>query len=124
MLFRSNILYTFTSASDEDTFSDIYQRMIRSLDSVIGKYERVMFAAGHEHSLQVFRDGRGHGPEYTLVSGAANSNKVSGVWHNEDTRFALAREGFMELDITAEGVYLKVFTIDGAEPVTGFWLAI
>lgn len=119
-----NVLYAFTSAEDEDTFSDIYQRMIVSIKGVLSRYERVIYAAGHEHSLQVFRDGKESGPEYTLVSGAANSNKVSGVWHNEDTRFAMAREGFMELEITGDGVYLKVFTIDSNEPVAGFWLDI
>ncbi len=119
-----NLLYAFTSAEEEDTFSDIYKRMIYAVKGVLSKHQRIIYAAGHEHSLQVFRDGRGRGPEYTLVSGAANSNKVSGVWHNEDTRFAMAREGFMEMEITDEGVYLKVFTIDGEEPVTGFWLDI
>ena len=57
------------------------------------------------------------------MSGAANSNKVSGVRHNENTRFALSQEGFMELNITSDGVYLQVFDIHTDGPVAGFWLS-
>ena len=116
----------FPEAADEDTPSPIYQQMIADLNRVMSKYQRVIYAAGHEHSLQVFRGGgpqRG-GAQYTLVSGAANSNKLSGVWHNDNTRFALSQEGFMELNLTDAGVYLQVFDVHSEDPVAGFWLDI
>lgn len=117
-----NLLYVFTDAIDEDVMSQRYQLYIASINEVAANYARVIFAAGHEHSLQVFRRPHDHGPEYTLVSGAANTSKVSGVWHSEDTRFALAKEGFMELNVTAEGVYLQVFDVEHEAAVTGYWL--
>ncbi len=122
-----NIIFTlFPQAAEEDTCHPLYQRMIADLYEVMGKHDRVLYAAGHEHSLQVYRDAneKGQGPEYSLVSGAGNSNKVSGVWHNENTRFALSQEGFMELNITDQGVYLQVFDIHHEESRGGFWLDI
>lgn len=123
--FFIKLIYTiFPQAMDEDTYSPVYQRMIADLYGVMGQYDGVMFAGGHEHSLQVFghESPDGKGPEYTLVSGAANTSKLSGVWHNDNTRFALSQEGFMELSVTDDGVYLQVFDIHHEAPVAGFWL--
>ncbi|MFT5482581.1 MAG: hypothetical protein ACI9GW_001232 [Halieaceae bacterium] len=117
------ILYAFTDAEDEDTNSSRYQLYIAAINEVVTKYDKVIFAAGHEHSLQVFRSSNDQGPEYTLVSGAANTSKVSGVWHTDDTRFALAQEGFLELAVTAQGVYLQVFDINHDQAVGAYWLA-
>ena len=116
----------YPEAMNEDTYAPIYMAMIADLDKVMGRYRRIMFAAGHEHSMQLFRrpHAREHGPEYTLVSGAGNSNKVSGVWHNDNTRFALSQEGFIELSVTGDGVYLQAFDIHTEGPVAGFWLDI
>lgn len=124
--FIKTIFMVFPEAADEDTYSPIYQAMITDINAVTGKYERVIYAAGHEHSLQVFHhhQGEGTGPEYSLVSGAANSNKISGVWHTPNTRFALSQEGFMELSLTNQGTYLQVWDIHNEAPVAGFWLAL
>ncbi len=125
-LFIKSIFLVFPEAAEEDTYDPLYQRMIADLEGVMGKFQRLIYAAGHEHSLQVFRpaqSGKG-GPQYTLVSGAGNSNKISGVWHNENTRMALAQEGFLELNVTGNGVYLQVFDIHNEEARAGFWLAL
>lgn len=107
---------------DQDIDHPRYQRMIAALRQVFARYPGVIYAAGHEHSLQVFGASAGESPAYTLVSGAGNSSKVSGVWHNENSRFALSQEGFMELNITTTGVYLAVYDIHHAQAVAGFWL--
>ena len=60
----------------------------------------------------------------TIVSGPGNLNKISGVWHGENTRFALSREGFIELNVTANGTYLQVFDIEREGAIEGFWLAL
>jgi hypothetical protein len=62
------------------------------------------YAAGHDHSLQVFRSSRG--PRWTLVSGLGSSSKASGVRHDGSTLFAHSdgtTPGFMELDFLANG---------------------
>ena len=99
-----------------------YDNYVSKVSAITGKYERVIHAAGHEHSLQLFKGAAGQGADYNLVSGAGNSNKVSGVWHNENTRFALSQEGFMELAITENGVHLSVFDVHQQAAVAGFWL--
>lgn len=110
---------------DQDIDHPSYQRMIVALRQVLAKYPRVIYAAGHEHSLQVFGAAAGESsPAYSLGSGAGNSSKVSGVWHNDNSRFALSQEGFMELYITDAGVYLSVYDIHHAQAVAGFWLKL
>ena len=120
-----SIYLFFPEAKDEDTYSPIYQEMIADLNEQMAPFDKVMYAAGHEHSLQVFRHAGEENPwpDYSIVSGAANTNKLSGVWHTPNTRFALSQEGFVELAITADGIHLQVFDIYHDEAVAGFWLA-
>ncbi len=113
----------FTDVSAEDTYHPNYVRIINALDAAMKPYENIIHAGGHDHSLQVFRRPHGHAPEYTIVSGAANTSKLSGVWHTDNTRFALSQEGFIELNVTADGTYLQVFDIHHSEPRAGFWLS-
>jgi hypothetical protein len=64
----------------------------------------LLYAAGHDHSLQVF-EGRA-GPRWTVVSGLGSSSKTSDVRHDHWTRFAHAdpeRPGLMEVDFAADG---------------------
>src|SRR6185503_17202403 len=64
----------------------------------------LVYAAGHDHSLQVFRSARG--PRWTLVSGLGSSAKASAVRHGGSTLFAhsdRATPGFMELDFLTGG---------------------
>lgn len=64
-----------------------------------------VFAAGHEHSLQVLTH---DAVDYALVSGAGSSDHQSPVARRADTRFALSGAGFLVLDVTADGVRLTV----------------
>jgi hypothetical protein len=121
--FFINLIELFVDMNQDIGHPD-YDRYVSSVDSVLDKYDRVIHAAGHEHSLQLFGPPAPDRGRYNLVSGAANSNKVSGVWHNDNTRFALSQEGFMELAVTAGGVYLSVFDIHNEKPVAGFWLEL
>ena len=107
---------------DQDIQHPDYARFINDLNTVFAQSDRIIYAAGHEHSLQVFGSADGKSPEYKLVSGAGNTSKVSGVWHTDNTRFALSQEGFMELAITANGVYLSIYDIYHNDAVAEFWL--
>jgi len=99
-----------------------YDNYVDQVNGIMKRYDRVVHASGHEHSLQLFKPPAGQGATYNLVSGAGNSNKVSGVWHNDNSRFALSQEGFMELAITAKGVHLSVYSIHDEQPTAAFWL--
>jgi hypothetical protein len=107
---------------DQDIQHPDYARFINDLNTVFAQSDRIIYAAGHEHSLQVFGSADGKAPEYKLVSGAGNTSKVSGVWHTDNTRFALSQEGFMELAITKNGVYLSIYDIYHNDAVAEFWL--
>ena len=117
-----SILYMLNLEA-EDTFDPGYAELIKQFNAVFAKYDRVIFAAGHDHNLQVLREPASGGPDYNIVSGAGTSESVSGVWHGENTRFAFSREGFIELNITARGTFLQVFDIDHEGAREGFWLA-
>ncbi|MEH6548971.1 MAG: metallophosphoesterase [Pseudomonadales bacterium] len=101
-----------------------YDNYVAKVTAIMAKYDRVIHASGHEHSLQLFKPPAGIGASYNLVSGAGNSNKISGVWHNKNNRFALSQEGFMELAITGDGTYIKIFDIHQQTPAAEFWLDI
>lgn len=111
-----SVLSLFTE-NDQDTDHPNYRRLIEGIELTLARYPKAIYAAGHEHSLQVFKDGEDKSPQYRLVSGAANSSKVTGVGTNDNSLFALAQEGFMEIDIFNEQIVLRVFSINQQQAV-------
>lgn len=63
----------------------------------------LIYAAGHEHSLQVLK---GDSVDYLLISGAAASRKVTEVLSGENTLFAHQHTGFMAVDFFTDGKVL------------------
>jgi hypothetical protein len=64
----------------------------------------LLYAAGHEHSLQVFRSGRG--PRYLLVSGLGSHRKALPVGRDGDSLFAHSNAdtpGFAKIDFLRDG---------------------
>ncbi|WP_286272890.1 metallophosphoesterase [Thalassotalea hakodatensis] len=115
-------IVTFFNNNQQDVDSLKYQRLINGMNSQLIPYPKTIFAAGHDHSLQVFEQKDENKTHYNLVSGAANSAKLSGVSYNEQTQFATSQEGFIEIDVLEQGVLLKVFTINQASPIYQQWL--
>lgn len=70
-----------------------------------------IYAAGHEHSLQVLKHA---GVDYALVSGAGSSQHESAVTARYNTLYASPRAGFMVLDLLESGVRLSV--VDPSAP--------
>jgi hypothetical protein len=64
-----------------------------------------VYAAGHEHSLQVLA---GDQVDYVLVSGGGSSRHSTAVGKGPDTLYAHRQAGFMVLDVTDEGLRLSV----------------
>jgi hypothetical protein len=87
----------------------------------------LIFAAGHDHSLQLI-DARVHGvsigkrraapAKFVVVSGLGSNRKKTAVTHRDDTLFSHLHPGFMAADFMTDGsVYLKVFEPDEPNPV-------
>jgi len=85
------------------------------------------YAAGHDHSLQVFEASQG--ARYLLVSGLGSHSRASDVGSSRRTLFAhsnSAHPGFMEIDFLTDGsVRLAVLewtddTSDGAEVFSSY----
>jgi len=106
---------------DQDITNPPYQRLITGLNKALSTSSKVIYAAGHEHSLQLF-EGLNTGPDYQIVSGAANDSKVSGVGHNEHSLFAVSQEGLTQLSLYPEGLLLEAIATEGGKVLHRQWL--
>ncbi len=90
-----------------DLSSDSYKNMIWVLKMAFKEKKPLIYAAGHDHSLQVLDGGEAVG--YILVSGAGSKSHLSPVSHGENTIFAHQHVGFMAVDFLRDGeVWLYV----------------
>jgi hypothetical protein len=79
-----------------------------------------LWAAGHEHSLQVLEGDDADALDFVLISGSAA--KTNPVNHGDDTLFAQSIPGFMVLDVFDDrSVILRVVGTDGEESFR-YWL--
>jgi hypothetical protein len=109
------------SPSVQDMSNRKNRHMRRSLERAFSaasreKAEPLVYAAGHDHNLQLF-EGR-NGPRFTLVSGMGS--RVSAVGSNRRTIFAHSnplQPGFMEIDFMTDGsARLAVWETDAERP--------
>jgi hypothetical protein len=99
-------------------------RMRATFDSAFAVHRPLLYAAGHDHGLQVFRGGGAH---YSLVSGGGVYGHTSPVTRRPNTLLAMRASGFMRLDVVASTgrERLSVFTVDAsgaAQEVYALWL--
>lgn len=96
--------------ADQDISSTGYRRMIRVLSAAFVPERPVVYAAGHEHNLQVLRrDPAG----YLLVSGGGIYGHTSQVRAITGTRYANRASGYMRLTVLHDGrVRLAVILVD------------
>jgi hypothetical protein len=100
----------------QDLSSSVYKKMTQQLKEAFATKKPLIYAAGHEHSLQVLEDGKAVG--YVLVSGAGSISKLSSVHHGNDTLFAHLHEGFMSVDFLKDGsVWIYVVEPDDQDIV-------
>lgn len=97
----------------QDILSRSNRRMRDSIAAAIEEARPLVFAAGHDHSLQVLK---GAETEYMLVSGAGSYAKSGCAVRLRESYFvAQRRSGFMRLDVLRDqGVRLQVYTFDYA----------
>jgi len=92
----------------QDLKHPVYQDMMRQIEPVIKTHPNVIYAAGHEHSLQLSQDS-GY---YFIVSGSGC--KLSRVSDSKKTLYTAAETGFVILDISKnKNVDVKFYTVDG-----------
>jgi len=95
----------------------VAQKAIKALTQQLAGVDKVIYAAGHDHSLQVFEFDNEGKEQIALVSGAANDNKISPVGEASDNIFALSSIGFMVLDVYQNSSELKVYTSEKGQVV-------
>ena len=99
-------------ASDQDMSGAANIQMRAALESAFVCYPPAIFAAGHEHGLQVLD--RGAAP-LLAVSGAGIYGHTSPLRGMPETRLALSEAGFMRVDLLLDGrLRLSVLTVDRA----------
>ena len=112
---------------DQDIGSALYDNLIAQLNRTFSARKSthqttslLIYASGHEHSLQVLK---GETVDYILVSGAAASRKVTEVMSGENTLFAHEHTGFMAVDFFTNGkVLLRVVEPEGKGVFFQRWL--
>jgi hypothetical protein len=98
--------------SSQDVSSGAYQRMRSALDSAFASSPPLVFAAGHEHGLQVIA---GSSARWVLVSGAGIYGHVSRLGTLDSTRYAHRASGFMRIDVLRDKrARLAVEQVDAA----------
>jgi hypothetical protein len=111
------------SPNPQDMSSSVNEHMRETLlhamdDAAAGGAGPLLYASGHEHSLQVF--GSERGPRYLLVSGMGSSGKALPVGYARDSLFAhadAASPGFAKVDFLRDGsVRLAIVEATSAAP--------
>ncbi|MEJ7822118.1 MAG: metallophosphoesterase [Chitinophagaceae bacterium] len=94
----------------EDLPHPAYSNMISEIEKTVKRHQNVIYAAGHEHSLQLIKDS-GY---FYIVSGAGS--KATRVGKNKNLLFGVQQHGFATLDISKnKNVNVAFFTVDSNE---------
>ncbi|MFD2564821.1 metallophosphoesterase [Aquimarina rubra] len=83
--------------SSQDRYNESYNKLMRRLSTIARDSERVIFASGHEHSLQ-YIDNKGL---KQIVSGSGS--KISAASLGKDGLFSYPNQGFAILDVYKDG---------------------
>ena len=102
-------------ATSQDLSSEENRRMRGALEEAFRGNPPLVFAAGHEHTLEVLR---GDAAPNLLVSGTGYYGHTSPTKWRPETRYQKAAAGFMRLDFLRSGeVRLGVLLVDEAGKV-------
>lgn len=97
--------------SDQDLSGGPYKEMITAFTDAFREHPPLVYAAGHEHALQVIAD---DAPHYHVVSGAGYYHHTSPVKYIAGTLFAKAEAGYVKLEFQRDGrVRLGVIVANG-----------
>jgi Calcineurin-like phosphoesterase len=109
--------------SNQDLSSPLYQRMVQQFGRAFDAAPPALYAAGHEHNLQVIAGGPAH---LELVSGGGIYGHNDRVVAINGTLFARQASGYARLDIPERGqARLAVLQVDsrgGSREVFSTWV--
>lgn len=95
--------------TNQDMGSDENEAMRALLAAALRPHRPLLYAAGHEHNLQLFQEGETSEAEYFVVSGSGS--RLTGVGSDESTLYSQAAAGFFVIDFLSGGrVLLRVLT--------------
>jgi hypothetical protein len=86
--------------TNQDLSNGRNEYMRRRLGEAFAANPPLLYAAGHDHNLQVFK---GPYAKYSIVSGSGTVNHQEGVGWKKDTIYAEAAPGFMRVDVDRRG---------------------
>lgn len=110
-----------SGVSDQDVGGVRNRKMREAFEGVFSKTPPLLYAAGHDHNLQVIA---GKDAKYLLVSGAGYYGHLSRAVWTKETLFAREASGYMTLEIEAEGPpRLGVTVVDAAGKAQEAWSA-
>jgi calcineurin-like phosphoesterase family protein len=96
--------------TNQDLSGRLNVQMREAIASAFDKVRPLVYAAGHEHNLQVLR---GKSAEYLVVSGAGFFGHTTRTSRTEGMLFGREASGFVRLDIGRDGrVRLAVVSVD------------
>ena len=105
-------IYPLTRAvfgTAQDIKHPFYQSMINDIEAVVNGHPNVIYAAGHDHSLQLIRDSTYN----FIVSGAGSKNSRVSKNRNH-TLYASPLSGFWTLEISKDkNVQASVYIVNG-----------
>lgn len=93
---RQNGLFAYS----QDLTARANRHMRLLLLSAMAAHPPMLYAAGHDHNLQVFR---GPVAKYSIVSGAGTVRHESGAGWTRNTIFEAGKPGFMRVDVDRRG---------------------
>lgn len=93
-------LFRMAGQIPQDLSHADYQRMLTALGAALTPARPLVYAAGHEHALQVLT---GRPVEYVLVSGGGYYGHANPVTWRDETLFARQAKGFMRLEVLQDG---------------------
>lgn len=108
--------------TNQDLPNSRNEYMRRRLAEAFALKPPLLYAAGHDHNLQVFR---GPHAKYTLVSGSGIVDHQDAVRYKGTTLYAASKPGFMRFDVDRRGrVRLSAQVINDTGPAEHFaiWL--
>lgn len=99
----------------EDMKNPFYAEFINDMDNVIKGHQNIIFASGHEHSLQLIKDS---GYYYIVSGGGSKSTRVSA---NKKQLFGAHKYGFATLEISKnKNVRNTFYTVDSGKATQAF----
>ena len=115
-------LARMSGITNQDLSNSRNEYMRAQLGRAFARNPPLLYAAGHDHNLQVFK---GPFAKYTIVSGSGIVDHQSAVRYKGNTLYAARKPGFMRFDVDRRGrVRLSVQVINKTGPQEHFaiWL--